>query len=59
MQRGLREFFRRRDFRIGIGFDEIGRAVMGQAEIDPRIAIELQRLADALDQRAQLGFDRR
>src|SRR6266576_2611425 len=37
-----RELLALRDFGIGIGLDEIGRAVGGEAKVDARISIELQ-----------------
>ena len=53
-----REFLTLGDFRIGIGLEEIRRAVGGEAEIDAGIAVELERAVDAfghaLDARRQL-----
>ena len=36
------------DLGVGVGFDEIGDAVGGEAEIDAGIAVELERPVDAL-----------
>ena len=33
------------DFRIGVGLDEIRRAVGGEAEVDARVAIEIDKPA--------------
>src|SRR5947209_9352164 len=35
------------DLRVGVGFDEIRRAVRRQPKIDARVAVEPQRLVDA------------
>ncbi len=55
------EFLLRRDFGIGIGFQEIGHALRGQAEVDAVIAVEFQGGADALHDAldAALQFRRR
>ncbi len=58
MLRRRREFLALGDFRIGIGFEEIRRAVRREAEIDARIAVQFQRpidpLCHVLDARRQL-----
>src|SRR5439155_19192429 len=37
-----REFLTLGDLRIRVGLDEVGKAVLGEAKIDARIAIELE-----------------
>ena len=43
------------DFRIGIGFDEIQRAVGREAEVDARVSIETERLVDAFRRSLDAG----
>ena len=55
MTGGIGEFFDLGDLGIGIGFEEVGRVVGREAEIDAGVAIEFQGAADPLGQLLDAG----
>src|SRR5262245_30745720 len=47
------------DFGVGIGFDEIGHTLGGEAEVDAGVAVELQDPVDALRRALNAGIELR